>query len=119
MSKFSGSAKVLKDLQGFAGFVAYEVCFQDDTESTVENAMEAQCIGDTADRDSIGLADQLVKGLSVFAGLFIEELLQNSLTAVDSSSSRGYDGGGAPGGDIKNHYDHQHLLCLHQAWSLL
>ena len=100
MSKFSGSAKVLKDLQGFAGFVAYEVCFQDDsmTESTMENIMEAQYFGDTADHDSIGLADQLVKGLGVFAGLFNEELLENSLTAVDSSSSRGYDGGGAPGG---------------------
>lgn len=94
-SKFSGSAKVLKELQGLAGFVSYEACFcQGSSMTTVsmENMMEAQYFGDPVDDDSIGLADQLVNGLGFFGGLYNEELLQNSITS-SSDTARGYCGG--------------------------
>ncbi|KAI2495196.1 hypothetical protein MHU86_19335 [Fragilaria crotonensis] len=88
-TKFSGSAKVLKELQGFAGFVAYEACCMSDamTSATMENQMEEHYFGDPTDSDSIGLADQLVRGLGIFAGLYNEEFLQNSV--VGASVGRG------------------------------
>ena len=100
-SKFSGSAKVLKEFQGLAGFVSYEACFcqgSSMTTASMENMMEAQYFGDPADDDSIGLADQLVKGLGMFAGICNEELLQTSVTGTSGDPARGYCGGG--GGDV-------------------
>ena len=96
-SKFSGSAKVLKELQGLAGFVSYETCFRQGssmTTTSMENMMEAQYFGDPADNDSIGLADQLVKGLGLFAGIYNQELLQSSVTAGSSSDPSATWGGG-------------------------
>lgn len=97
ISKFSGSAKVLKELQGLASFVSYEACFQQGTSMTtvsMENSMEAQYFGDPTDSDSIGLADQLVKGVGIFAGLYSEELLQSSVTTSDPSRLYNHGGGG-------------------------
>ncbi|KAI2493281.1 hypothetical protein MHU86_21278 [Fragilaria crotonensis] len=53
----------------------------------MENQMEEHYFGDPTDSDSIGLADQLVRGLGIFAGLYNEEFLQNSV--VGASVGRG------------------------------
>jgi hypothetical protein len=75
MSKFSGTSKFHKELQGVVAFAAYEKCCKSDamTVTAIENNMEMLYFGDPADDDSIGLADQLVRGLGMFAGLFKEE----------------------------------------------
>jgi hypothetical protein len=75
MSKFSGTSKLHKELQGVAAFAAYEKCCKGDamTVTAIKNSMEMQFFGDPADNDSIGLADQLVRGLGMFGGLFKEE----------------------------------------------
>ena len=75
MSKFSGTSKLHKELQGVVAFAAYEQCCKSDamTVTAIENNMEMLYFGDPADDDSIGLADQLVRGLGMFAGLFKEE----------------------------------------------
>ena len=75
MSKFSGTSKLHKELQGVAAFAAYEKCCKGDamTVTAIENSMEMQYFGDPADDDSIGLADQLVRGLDMFGGLFKEK----------------------------------------------
>jgi hypothetical protein len=55
----------------------------------MENQMEEQYFGNTEVDDSIGSADQLVRGLGIFAGIYNEEFLQNS---VNGAAVRG--GGG-------------------------
>ena len=94
-SKFSGSSKVLEELQGFAAFVAYDNCYKmgkSMTSDAFENMMEGWYFGNPADDDSIGLAEQLVSGLMLFAGLYNEELLQDC--EASSDHTRGYGGVG-------------------------
>jgi hypothetical protein len=75
-NKFIGGAFLQKELQGFAGFLAYQECFRRGTSSTkgtLEASLGEQFFGNPNDADSIGLAEQLVKGVGVFAGLYIIE----------------------------------------------
>ncbi|KAI2492691.1 hypothetical protein MHU86_21839 [Fragilaria crotonensis] len=75
MSKFSGTSKLHKELQVVAAFAAYEKCCKGDamTATAIESSMERQYFGDPTDLDSIGLGEQLVRGLGMFAGLYKEE----------------------------------------------
>ncbi len=66
--KFSGSAFLQKELQGVAGFVAFQECHrrgESTTKAVLEDSMAAQYFGDADDDDSIGLTEQLrLKNLS-------------------------------------------------------
>ncbi|KAI2508515.1 hypothetical protein MHU86_5914 [Fragilaria crotonensis] len=92
MSKFSGTSKLHKELQGVVAFPAYEQCCKGDamTVTAIESSMEMQYFGDPTDDDSIGLTDQLVRGLGRFAGLFKEEERSGTVT----HNSTGVRGGG-------------------------
>jgi hypothetical protein len=75
-NKFIGGAFLQKELQGFSGFLAYQECFRRGTSSTkgtLEASLGEQFFGNPSDVDSIGLAEQLVKGVGVFAGLYTVE----------------------------------------------
>lgn len=72
--KFIGGAALQKELQGYAGFVAYQESFRKGTSSTkatMEKSLRDQYFGiSSKDDDFIGLAEQLVQGVGVFAGLY-------------------------------------------------
>lgn len=75
-TKFIGGATLQKELQGFAGFLAYQECFRKGTSTTkalLEKSMGDQYFGNPGNPDSIGLAEQLVLGNGVFSGLYNEE----------------------------------------------
>ena len=75
-NKFIGGATLQKELQGFAGFIAYQECFRKGTSTTkalLEKSIRDQYFGNPKNPDSIGLAEQLVLGTGVFAGLYNEE----------------------------------------------
>ena len=68
MSKaFSGNSKLHKEMQGVAAIVAYDQCCKGETmtEKAIDAKMEMLYCGDPLDDDSIGLAEQLVKGLGM------------------------------------------------------
>lgn len=70
---FIGGAAVHKELQGFAAFLAYQSCHQDGgsiTKAMIEASIGLKYFGDPNDTDSIGLAEQLVSGVGVFASLY-------------------------------------------------
>ena len=70
---FIGGAAVHKELQGFAAFLAYQSCHQDGgsiTKAMMEASMGLKYFGNPNDTDSIGLAEQLVSGVGVFASLY-------------------------------------------------
>jgi hypothetical protein len=62
---FIGGATLQKELQGFAGLLAYQECFRKVTSTTkalLEKSMGEQYFGNSKDPDSIGLAEQLILG---------------------------------------------------------
>ena len=70
---FIGGAAVHKELQGFAAFLAYQSCHQDGgsiTKAMIEASIGLKYFGNPNDADSIGLAEQLVSGVGVFASLY-------------------------------------------------
>lgn len=74
-----GTAQLQKELQGFAAFVAYQdVVNRGDsiTKESQQDWMGDAYFGDPTDSDSIGFAEQVVKGIGIFGGLY---------TAVDCS----------------------------------
>jgi hypothetical protein len=75
MSKFSGTSKLHKELQCVVAFAAYKECCESGamTVTAIKNSMEILYVNDPADDDSIGLADQLIRGRGMCAGLFKEE----------------------------------------------
>jgi hypothetical protein len=77
---FIGGAAVQKELQGLAAFVAYQDVVNRGasmTKGALEQVMGDAFFGDPTDSDSIGLAEQVVKGIGVFRGLY---------SAIDSSA---------------------------------
>jgi len=87
MSKFVGGAKIQKELQGFAAFVAYQECHYkglSSSKESMEHSMEQQFFGVKDDDDSIGLSEQLVKGIGVFGGLYT---LEEGIAMVDGASA--------------------------------
>jgi len=81
-NKFIGGATLQKELQGFAGFIAYQECFRKGTSTTkalLEKSIGDQYFGNPKNPDSIGLAEQLVLGTGVFAGLYNEEAAASML----------------------------------------
>ena len=74
--KFIGGAPLQKELQGVAGFLAYQECYRkgtSSTEGTMYDRIEEKFFGTPGDPDSIGLGEQLVNGTGAFAGLYTEE----------------------------------------------
>ena len=93
-SKFSGGTLVQKELQGFAGFIAYQECFRQGNSSTISDlqaTMGRRFFGDPNDIDSMGLAEQLVMGIAQFAGLFTIEtsMVTDENTNATSSQQSG------------------------------
>lgn len=82
-----GGAKIQKELQGFAAFVAYQECHYkglSSSKESMEHSMEQQFFGVKDDDDSIGLSEQLVKGIGVFGGLYT---LEEGIAMVDAGAS--------------------------------
>jgi hypothetical protein len=85
MSKFVGGARIQKELQGFAAFVAYQECHYkglSTSKDSIEHSMEQQFFGVKGDADFIGLSEQLVKGIGVFGGLYTLE----GIATLDAST---------------------------------
>ena len=85
MSKFVGGARIQKELQGFAAFVAYQECHYkglSTSKDSIEHSMEQQFFGVKGDADFIGLSEQLVKGIGVFGGLYTLE----GIATLDASN---------------------------------
>ena len=72
MSKFNGSSRLHKDLQGVAAFAAYVGINKRKTMSSsdIEKNMERMYVSDPADDESMGLANQLLCGIGMFACLY-------------------------------------------------
>ena len=86
--KFVGGASLQKELQGFAGFIAYQECCRKGTSSTLgtmESRIGKYYFGNPDDPDSIGLGEQLIHGNGVFAGLYTHEEIANVVATRDSS----------------------------------
>jgi hypothetical protein len=67
-NKFVSGAAVQKELQGFAAFVAYQdIVNRGDsmTKGAQEQLLGEVFFGDPTNSDSIGLAEQVVKGIGV------------------------------------------------------
>lgn len=89
--KFVGGATLQKELQGFAGFIAYQECFRkgnSSTKGTVEKSMGELFFGNPPDPDSIGLGEQLIYGNGVFSGLYAKENIENVTTSRDDTASQ-------------------------------
>ena len=74
--RFTGGAGIQKELQGFAAFVAYQECHYKGlsaSKGTLEQSIGQQFFGVEGNEDSIGLSEQLVKGIGVFSGLYTLE----------------------------------------------
>lgn len=87
--KFLGGAGVQKELQGFAAFVAYQECHYrglSATKGTLETSIGQQFFGVEGDDDSIGLSEQLVKGIGVFGGLYTLEDQEPSAVVTDANA---------------------------------
>jgi hypothetical protein len=85
--KFTGGAGIQKELQGFAAFVAYQECHYKGlsaSRATLEQSIGQQFFGVESDEDSIGLSEQLVKGIGVFSGLYTLQDM-TSVETVDHS----------------------------------
>jgi len=83
---FTGGAKLLKELQGFASFVAFEDCHLSGdslSKNLLMQEMERQYFGNPNDPDSFGLAEQLIHGVGVFSGLYTEEY-QSTVTSLEN-----------------------------------
>ena len=88
--RFTGGAGIQKELQGFAAFVAYQECHYKGlsaSKGTLEQSIGQQFFGVEGDEDSIGLSEQLVKGIGVFSGLYTLEDANNELNEHGHSSS--------------------------------
>jgi hypothetical protein len=88
--KFHGSSLIHQELQNTACFLGYESIFclgDSTTELAFQKLLYNKYHGDPTDMDSVGLAEQLVKGNSVFHGMYIEET-----TTVTDSNIPQYDG---------------------------
>ncbi len=82
---FAGGAFIHKELQGFAAFVAYQSCHHSGgsvTKAILEARIVNQYFGDANDPGSIGLAEQLVRGLGIFRSLY-----EQSSGSLDSYST--------------------------------
>ena len=78
---FPGGTLLHKELQGFAAFVAYQGCHQGGTSVTkalLEASVADQFFGDPNNPDSIGLAEQLVRGVGVFSSLYERRAVSHS-----------------------------------------
>jgi hypothetical protein len=70
---FLGGTVVHKELRGFAAFVAYQGSHQSGgsvTKAMLEASIGQQYFGDAKNHDSIGLAEQLVRGMGIFSSLY-------------------------------------------------
>ena len=88
--KFSGSAFLQKELQGVAGFVAFQECHRRGkftAKAVLEASMAAQYFGDPDDDDSIGLTEQLILGTGVFSGLYNEEPISTTTTKTTNTTA--------------------------------
>jgi hypothetical protein len=89
--KFIGGASLQKELQGFAGFIAYQECFRkgnSSTKGTIEKSMGEQFFGNPEDHDSIGLGEQLIYGNGIFSGLYTQENIRNVTANRDNAASQ-------------------------------
>ena len=69
---FLGGTVVHKELRGFAAFVAYQGSHQSGgsvTKAMLEASIGQQYFGDAKNHDSIGLAEQFVRGMGIFGSL--------------------------------------------------
>eukprot|EP00978_Attheya_sp_CCMP212_P019035 scaffold52827_cov55-Attheya_sp.AAC.2 len=83
--KFHGSSLIHRELQNTAGFLEYESIFglgDSATKTTFQKLLYNKYHGNPKDVDSVGLAEQLVMGNSVFRGMYIEE----TTTVTDSNT---------------------------------
>ena len=74
--KFTGGAGIQKELQGLVAFVAYQECHYKGlsaSKGALEQSNGQQFFGVEGNEDSIGLSEQLVKGIGVFSGLYTLE----------------------------------------------
>ena len=64
-NKFSGSSRLHKELQCLAAFAAYDATNKKKTMSStaINKNVESLYVGDPADEESMGLAEQLVCGI--------------------------------------------------------
>ena len=88
--RFTGGAGIQKELQGFAAFVAYQECHYKGlsaSKGTLEQSIGQQFFGFEGNEDSIGLSEQLVKGIGVFSGLYTLDDANNELNEHGHSSS--------------------------------
>jgi hypothetical protein len=89
--KFIGGASIQKEIQGFAGFIAYQECFRkgnSSTKGTIEKNMGEQIFGNPEDPDSIGLGEQLIYGNGIFSGLYTQENIRNVTANRDNPASQ-------------------------------
>ena len=91
-SKFIGGTLLQKELQGFAGFIAYQECFRQGNSTTISDlqaTMGRRFFGDPNDTDSMGLAEQLVAGIAQFAGLYTTTESGMMVTDENTNASSG------------------------------
>jgi hypothetical protein len=89
-SKFIGGTLLQKELQGFAGFIAYQECFRQGNSTTISDlqaTMGRRFFGDPNDIDSMGLAEQLVTGIAQFAGLYTIETSMAVVVTDENTSA--------------------------------
>lgn len=94
-SRFAGSAFLQKELQGVAGFVAFQECHRRGkftAKAVLEASMAAQYFGDADDNDSIGLTEQLILETGVFSGLYNEEPISTTTRSTKTRTAGTDDG---------------------------
>ena len=92
-NKFPGGSELHKELQGFAGFVAYQnTCLRNGTamaRPTQEKRVGELYFGNPDDPDSVGLSHQLVGGTGLFAHMYdTEEISQQTNSHQLTSTNR-------------------------------
>ena len=95
-NKFSGTSRLHKKLQCLAGFAAYDATNKRKTRmssTAIDKSVELLYIGDPATNDSMGLAEQRVRGIGQFAGLYMA-------TVTASAGAGGIDNFRRSGGTV-------------------
>jgi len=89
--RFVGGATLHKELQGFVSFVAYQkTCLRNGTamsQLAQQEALANEYFGNPDDDDSVGLCEQLIEGVGLFAHLFDrEERIQTDAQGKNANS---------------------------------
>ena len=82
--KFKGKSNLMKELQRTASFWAYNtVCTSGNSkaQNVLEDFIATKYFGDPKDPDSMGYAEQLVRGLGPFAALY-EDPIEGNVTSA-------------------------------------